>query len=200
MLGSGSHRATWSKPLGLEVGAERPVDDPQHVAVELGGDAGGVVVGRLEPGDVLHEVGAEQQRVAGAKPGRELGEERRRVRPGARLPIVPPRNATRRAPPSGRAIEVALEVADDGVDGDAVLLGRPPCAALSQRRLADVEGHEAAQRAGLGERVEQEPGLLGGPGAELDEGVGAGRRRRSRPRARRAPTARPASGSTRAVG
>ena len=60
----------------VEVGVELAVEHAQHVAVELGGHAGGVVVGGDEPVDVLHEVGAEQERVAGRERRGEVGEER----------------------------------------------------------------------------------------------------------------------------
>ncbi len=49
--------------LGLEVGAEALVEHAQHVAVELRGHARAVVVGGLEHGAVLDQVGADQQPV-----------------------------------------------------------------------------------------------------------------------------------------
>ena len=51
--------------MRVEVGVEQAVDDAQHVAVELGGGATRVVVSGLEGGDVLHQVDAEQEPVAG---------------------------------------------------------------------------------------------------------------------------------------
>ena len=65
--------------VGVEVGAELAVEDGEDVLVELGGDAGGVVVGGLEPGGVLDQVGAEQEPVLGAEQCRDPGEE---VAPG----------------------------------------------------------------------------------------------------------------------
>ena len=50
--------------LGIEVGPELVVQHPQHVAVELGGDAPAVVVGRLDARDVLPEIGAHEEPVA----------------------------------------------------------------------------------------------------------------------------------------
>ena len=44
----------------------------------------------------------------------------------------------------------------------------------AEELVADVEGHVPRQRAGLLERGQQHPGLLAGPGAELDERVGLG--------------------------
>ena len=80
--------ATWSNALRVEVGVELAVEHRQHVAVELGGHAGGVVVGRDEPVDVLHEVGAEQQRVAGREPWPRGRRGTGRAASGARLPMV----------------------------------------------------------------------------------------------------------------
>ncbi len=71
-------------------------------------------------------------------------------------------------------IEVALEVADDCVDLDAVVLGGDRLGRGAQRHFAHVEGHEAREQVGVGERVEQEPGLLRCPRTELDERVGLG--------------------------
>ena len=57
----------------VEVGAELAVEDREHVLVELGGDALGVVVGGLEAAAVLDQVGAEQEVVAGEHQGRRSG-------------------------------------------------------------------------------------------------------------------------------
>ena len=45
--------------LGFEIGAEAPIHDVQDVAIECRGHAGGVVVGGLEHGPILHEVHTE---------------------------------------------------------------------------------------------------------------------------------------------
>ena len=97
----GSQRATCANALGVEVGVELAVHDVQHVAVELGGHAGRVVVGGDEPVDVLDEVGAEQERVAGLEPGGDLGEERRARRRARGCRSCSPRNATTPAPAGG---------------------------------------------------------------------------------------------------
>jgi hypothetical protein len=61
----------------VEVGTQFAVDDVQHVAVELGGDAGRVVVGGNQHVRRLHQVGAEEQPLAriqfGAQVVQELG-------------------------------------------------------------------------------------------------------------------------------
>ena len=185
--------------VGVEVGVELAVHDVQHVAVELGGDAGGVVVGGDEPVDVLHEVGAEQERVAGAEPGRELGEER-----GARRRReVADRAAEERdqaAAAGGQRAEVALEVADDGVHATRRTRRRLPPAA--SRSVASLTSNGTNRRSvpRVAERVEQEPRLLRRARAELDERVGAACAPRSRRRGARGSPARRASGSTRAGG
>ena len=80
----------------------------------------------------------------GRRPPATVGEELGSGSAGARLPIVPPRNATSRRPPAGIVCEVALEVADDGVDADAGILVGDGCGRVAQRRLADVERRRTA--------------------------------------------------------
>ena len=92
---SAFHRATWANASSVEVGAELAVEHVQDVAVELGGDAGRVVVGGDEPVGVLHEVGAEQERVAGLEPGGERRRGTRRASPAAGCRSC--RRGTRRA-------------------------------------------------------------------------------------------------------
>jgi hypothetical protein len=79
------------------------------------------------------------------------------------------------APPAfGQEAEVTAEIADHRVHLEAGVLADDRRGACTQRLLADVEGHEAPQMAGLRERVHQEPRLLGRTRAELDQCVGAG--------------------------
>ena len=52
--------------LGLEIAAQFSVDAPEQVEVELGRDAGGVVVGRFDHGDVFLQVHTDQQAAADA--------------------------------------------------------------------------------------------------------------------------------------
>ena len=66
--------------VGHEVGPELTVHDVQHVAVELGRDARRVVVGGDQAVGILHEVGAEEERVARGEAGGERGEEHRGAR------------------------------------------------------------------------------------------------------------------------
>ena len=96
----------------VEVGAELAVEDLEHVLVELGGDALGVVVGGLEADPVLDQVGAEQEVVAGEHQRRDPAHE------GA--PLVGVEVADRAAEEGdqpllagvGDALQVVLEVAD----------------------------------------------------------------------------------------
>jgi len=44
-----------------EVATETMIDDAEHVAIELGRHTRAVVVGRLEPRDVLDQVDSEQE-------------------------------------------------------------------------------------------------------------------------------------------
>ena len=61
----------------------------QEIEVEVGGDAGGVVVGGVEQGGVFFEVDADQQAAAG-RTERGGGAENVRASWGSKLPIVDP--------------------------------------------------------------------------------------------------------------
>jgi len=61
--------------LGNEIGSQRTVEHAQHVEVELGGHAGGVVVGCLDPRHVLDEIRAEKKVLARFHPRSERGQE-----------------------------------------------------------------------------------------------------------------------------
>ena len=78
---SAFHRATWSNVVGIEVGVQLAVEDVQHVLVERGGDAGGVVVRADEPAPRPSPGrcrAAASRRGAGSRPAR------RGTAPGAR--------------------------------------------------------------------------------------------------------------------
>ena len=59
----------------IEVGVEFSVDHREHIAVELRGYARTVVVGTHQPVDILDQVGAQQQAVAGLQGVRQRGKE-----------------------------------------------------------------------------------------------------------------------------
>src|SRR5512135_300836 len=61
----------------VEVGVELPVDDAQHVAVELSGDAGTIVVCSLEDLDRLHQIDPQQEVIAGAQLPAQLAQKLR---------------------------------------------------------------------------------------------------------------------------
>ena len=64
---------------GVEVRAEALVDDAEDIQVELRSDPGRVVVGRVEPRGVLHEVHPDQEPVAGGQDGGGGAEEGRQL-------------------------------------------------------------------------------------------------------------------------
>ena len=107
---------------GRKVGVEFPVQPVEDVAVEGGGHPGRVVVGRFEAVDGLHQVGAEQERVARLEVGHDLGEEHRPLL-GGEVPDGAAQKGDHPPPSAGQEAEVALEVADDGVDGHPRVLG-----------------------------------------------------------------------------
>ncbi len=76
---------------------------------------------------------------------------------------------------------MALEVPDHAVDLQARVLARQGDGAFADHALGDVDGHVADERPGLGQCVEQDPGLGRRPGAQLDQLDGAGQAARSPP-------------------
>ena len=76
-----------------------------------------------------------------------------------------------------REPEPLLEVGHHGADVEPRIFGRQRLPRGGQRGLADVDRHVAAQRARVAQRVEQQPGLVRRPGAELDQRPRAGLRR-----------------------
>ena len=179
--------------VGVEVGAELAVEHVEDVLVELGGDPGGVVVGGLEPGPVLDQVGAEQEAVARVHQGRDPGEERA-PRRGAEVADRAAEEGDQRALLARHPLEVGLVVADDAVDAQAPYSstssrGGPPGDLLGdvdRARRPRARRRRASRRAGT--RVfaaEPEPSSIrvvgrgGGDdlvGASLeDRALGAGR-------------------------
>ena len=155
----------------VEVGAHLLVDHAQHVAVEGRRHAGAVVVGGLEHGHVLHEIGAEQQAVIRPHQRPEVGEEA-----GARLRVeVADRPAEEGEQPPfavGEVLEVALEVAHHAVHLETRVDARQLVGALHHDRLGAVHRHVAAQPPGARHRVQQGARLGRGARAELDKLLG----------------------------
>ncbi len=159
--------------LGVEAGSHLPVEHRQEVAVERCGHAQHVVVGSLEPGGVLHEVATQQQGLSVVEVPGDLRQQlgalgRHEVADGGAEEGDHPLASVR------QQAQVVLEVPDDGVDAGSGILGGDGGSGSAQGRLGDVEGHEALEGSGLGERVEEDPGLLRRPRAQLHEGVGPG--------------------------
>ena len=160
-------------PQRIEVSVQLAVEHPEHVAVELGGDAGRVVVGRDQASRVLDEVGAEQQRVTREQGRREVVEQTSAI---GGLVVADRAAEERNEPPAagGDRAEVVVEVADDAVDLEAGVAlgevrGRPP-----EDALGHVERDEAPKLSARRERVEERARLVRRPRTELDERVGAG--------------------------
>ena len=68
-----------------------------------------------------------------------------------------------------------MEVADHGVDGQAGVVASHRIGRLPEGGVAHVERDELPQAAVAQHGVEQDPGLLAGAGAQLDQHVGVGR-------------------------
>ena len=60
----------------VEIAAQFPVHPHEQVAIERGGHAQRVVVGQQQLGLRLHEIGAEQQRVAGSEDRADAAQKR----------------------------------------------------------------------------------------------------------------------------
>jgi hypothetical protein len=161
--------------LGVEVGAQLAVDDMEHVAVELGGDALRVVVGGFDDRRVLDEVGAEQEGVAGAQHAAHVAEQ---------APAASGWEVADRASQQGdqatatvgwrHLAQVALEVADDAVYLEPGVVVDQLVGGLAHHALGDVDRHVALRAL---HRVEQHPRLQRGAGAQLHQLAGrVGRR------------------------
>ena len=137
---------------------ELAVHGVERVADERLGHAVRVVVRGLEPGDVLDEVEADEERVVVLERARDGAKKRRAAAAGrgSRSCFRGTRSAA--APPVGSDVEIALEVADDRVDDDAWIRRRDRLRARAQGLLAHVEWNEALER--RRERVEEETRVL----------------------------------------
>src|SRR5690606_33175194 len=109
--------------LDVEVRVELPVEHVQDVAVERRGDALGVVVGTLQAIDVLHEIGAEQEAVAGSHGRGQVGEELLALR-GREVADGAAEEGDHPAPAAGQRVEVVLEVPDHRVHAHTGVGGR----------------------------------------------------------------------------
>ena len=156
--------------VGVEVGAEPLVQDAQDVEVELGGDAGRVVVGGVEPGRVLDQVDPDQEAVAGGEDVAAADRKKAGSSSGCRLPIVPARKSSSRPPPGPERREVVQEVPDDPAHGGLRVVA--PAARPTDSRqvaLADLEQDDALERAARAHGVEEQADLAARARAELGE-------------------------------
>src|SRR6266498_4080252 len=154
--------------LDLEVRPQLPVDDAQHVAVELRGHAGRVVVGRHENGGILDQIGAQQQPLPRLQ-WRAQGRQERRPLAGQQVADGPAEERDHPGAAARQEPEVAGEVADHAVHVQRRVVGRDGGDRLAQRRLRNVQRDERAQRAMRPQRVEQQAGLLRRARAQLDQ-------------------------------
>ena len=159
----------------IEVRAELPVDDREHVLVEGRRNPGAVVIRRDQRGGVLDQVGAEEQRVVGTQLRPEAGQEL-----GAFVgQQVAQRSAEEREQARAvplRQLQTVQEVGDQHVHAKLGVVGEQRVSRLRQGALADIYRQVALQRAGGAEGVDQQAGFLGGARAEFDQGSGSGRR------------------------
>ena len=187
---SASQRATCSKASRAKLAAELPVDDGEDVPVELGGHAGGVVVGGEQALLVLDEVDAEEQPLPGVERVGQAATGTPRARRGSRLPIVLPRKATSRRPPRGSRSTWRWKSPTTACTSSP---GRSAAiASEAARRVGSLtsKGTKRCRSPSSRKAFEEEARLLRGAGAELDERLRGRRARRSRPTARRGSTAR----------
>ena len=155
--------------LRLEVRSELTVDHVEHVAVEGGGDAGSVVVRRLEHVGALDEVGTEQQVVLGPQAACNSSEE---SSPGARREVADRAAEERddsRTERVRHARQVALVVADDAVDGEARVFVDDGARQSADHGLRDIDRHVALQRADVRQGRQQQARLRRCAAAQLDE-------------------------------
>ena len=97
------------------------------------GDAGGVVVGRLEHLDVLDQVDAQQQAVVG--PVEQPRARRRAALPRHRVEVAEGAAEEQDEAPARRrrhVLEVSLEVADHAVHAEARIVPHQPAAVASR--------------------------------------------------------------------
>ena len=108
--------------VDVEIGVEFPVDDRELIAVELGIEPGGVVIGAHEPATVLDQIGAQQQAVPRPHHRRQHCEE---FRAWLRRQVADrrPQEGEQPAPTFGNSGSVRLEIATDSGDFDTWVLG-----------------------------------------------------------------------------
>ena len=132
--------------VDVEVGVELTIDHVEHVLVELGGDAGRVVVGGLERRHVLDQVEAEQEPVARLYGLAHAGEEGRRLVVGSQVAdgAAEEDGEPRAGVGGGQRPERIEEVGRHAVHAQAGVVAHQLLADTLQRRLVDVDRHVEA--------------------------------------------------------
>ena len=115
----------------------------QHVAVELRGDALGVVVGGLQHVRVLDEIGAHQQVVAGSQQAGDLAQKTAAAAGREIADRAAEEDHQARAGRGWYAVEMTLEVTDDTVHAQTGILGGQLVARIRAPSLGDIDGHVA---------------------------------------------------------
>jgi hypothetical protein len=130
--------------LDGQVAVERAVEDAQQVAVELGRHPGGVVVGGLDDGWILDQVGTQEQVVPGSEQRADL-HEHAPARAGREVAdrAAEQRDEARGVPDALDVIEVSLEVADDARDPELRIVGLQAAGRAGHDAPGHVERHVA---------------------------------------------------------
>jgi hypothetical protein len=136
----------------------------EDVAVELRGHACRVVIGCDQARRVLHEIGAQQQAVAGCETLREHVQEARAL---DRRQVSDRAAQHRHQSPAARRKQrqVSFEVPHHGMDGDLGELLSHLGTRCRQHGGINVERHVPPQRSGRLQSSEEQPGLLRGAAA-----------------------------------
>ena len=184
---------------GSNDGVQLAVEDVQHVAVERGGDPLGVVVGGQQAGPVLDQVGPEQEAVPVGHDAVEVEEEAPRAGRASRFPMVLPRKATSRRPSLGTRSMWRWKSPTTAWTRSPGYSSARAVAAAHRVPSLTSSGHVAPQRLRSPAMASSRTaGLVAGPRAQLDQGVGLGGGG-DLGRGPRGAAARPGSGSTRAA-
>src|SRR5699024_8848801 len=153
-------------------GIQFAVEHLEHVAVEIGGDARGVVIRRHQAGGFFDQVQSQEKYLTRVHRVGKVGEA-----PAALLRrVVADRAAQERdqsGAGSGQQVEVAVDVGDDRLDGQPRALVRERGGRLAKRAATHVDGDVALQGPRTVHDVQQQAGLLRGARAQLEEDVRA---------------------------
>src|ERR1700687_2063202 len=161
--------------VGFEISLELVVEHDEHVAIELGGDAGTVVIGGDQTSRILDQVGANKEMVTDGHVDVEVEEE---STPLARSQVAyrAAQEGHKSSSVPGNVAEMAMEIADDcghldAVGSSGIFGGGSECL------FAHIERNESSKFPLAGHGVKEQPRLLRRARSELDERVSSRRRR-----------------------